>query len=176
METTDKHIYQPDDYVSYAGSGVCRVIGQETQSPDGIQEIQYYKLQPLDSKNSTYYVPVEHAEVRLRPLLTKEEIYHLIDEIPAESEEAWCTNSRERRNQFHTVLGGDDNREIIRMMRTLHQEQERKKHTGHKLSSADESAMYAAENRVYQEFGLVLGIRPEKVHDFILKHLEASNK
>ena len=53
METTDKHTYQPDDYVSYAGSGVCRVIGQETQSPDGTQEIQYYKLQPLDSKNST---------------------------------------------------------------------------------------------------------------------------
>ena len=71
METTDKHTYQPDDYVSYAGSGVCRVIGQETQSPDGTQEIQYYKLQPLDSKNSTYYVPVEHAEMRLRPLLTK---------------------------------------------------------------------------------------------------------
>ena len=50
METTDKHTYQPDDYVSYAGSGVCRVIGQETQSPDGIQEIQYYKLQRWTAK------------------------------------------------------------------------------------------------------------------------------
>jgi hypothetical protein len=33
--------------------------------------------------------------------------------------------------------------------------------------------MHAAENRMYQEFGIVLDIQPEQVHSFIMKRMDA---
>ena len=130
---------------------------------------------PITS-NSTFYVPIDRAAERLRPLLTKEQIYQLIDEMAEGKleETEWCSNSRERRGIFQNILHGDDYREMIQMMRSLYHQQERKRKTGHRLSSADVAAMHAAENRMYQEFGVVLNIRPEQVHNFILKRMEGS--
>ncbi|MCC8111572.1 MAG: CarD family transcriptional regulator [Ruminococcus sp.] len=73
--------YHPDDFVAYGSSGVCQVISQESCSFDGEHEESYYKLQPVDGSHSVYYVPVERASERLRPLLTEDKIYHIIDEM-----------------------------------------------------------------------------------------------
>lgn len=164
--------YLKDEYVAYGSSGVCQVMCQEIRSFDGGEhEESYYKLRPVDGSHSTYYVPVDRADERLRPLLTKEQIYTLIDEMALGKEQEWCNDSRERRGIFHAILHSDNYGEIIQMMRSLHQQQERKRSTGHKLSSADETAMHTAESRMYQEFGIVLDIKPEQVHNFILDRL-----
>lgn len=165
--------FQPNEYVSYGSSGVCQVVSLENRSFDGEHEEVYYKLHPIDGTHSTYYVPVERAAERLRRLLTKDQIYNLIDEMAKETEQEWCSNSRERRGIFQSILHSDDYREMIQMMRTLHQQQERKRSTGHKLAAADEAAMRAAESRMYQEFGIVLDIKPDQVHGFILNRLNS---
>ncbi len=165
--------YQPNDYVSYGSSGVCRIISRESRSFDGEHEEMYYKLSPIDGTHSTYYVPVGRAAERLRPLLSKEEIYSLIDDMPQEEEKEWCSDNRERRGIFQDILHSDDYTRMIHMMRMLHCQQERKRSTGHRLSSADEAAMHAVENRMYQEFGIVLGIQPEQVHEFIRSRIAA---
>ena len=91
------------------------------------------------------------------------------------SETEWCSNSRERRGIFQNILHSDDYREMIQMMRSLHQQQERKRRSGHRLAAADEAAMHAAETRMYQEFGIVLNIRPEEVHNFIVNRMDAAS-
>ncbi len=167
--------FQPDEYVSYSSNGICKVISMETKTFDDIQEEMYYKLSPLDDSRSTYYVPVSHAETLLRPLLTKQQIYALIDEMAAikEEEAEWCDNSRQRREIFHTILHNDDYRQILQMMRSLHQQEEKKRSAGRKLAAADEAAMHAAETRLYQEFGIVLDIPPNQVHHFITARIAA---
>ena len=148
-QNNTKTEYTPNEYVSYGTSG--------------------------GNGNSTYYVPVERAADRLRPLLTKEQIYGLIDEMADVdfSETEWCSNSRERRGIFQNILHSDDYKEMMQMMHTLYQQQERKRRSGHRLAAADEAAMHAAENRMYQEFGIVLDIQPEQVHSFIMKRMDA---
>lgn len=169
----NKITYHPDDYVSYGSSGVCRIISCESRSFDGIHEETYYKLSPVDGTHSTYYVPVDRAEERLRPLLSKEEVYSIIDQIPYAKEEEWCCDSRERRGIFHDILQSDDYTKMLQMMHMLHCQQERKRSSGRRLSTADEAAMHAAESRMYHEFGIVLGIQPEQVHEFICSRLAA---
>lgn len=114
---------------------------------------------------------MSRAAERLRPLLTKEEIYQLIDEMAENQEQEWCSDSRERCGIFQGILRSDDYQKIIQMMCTLHHQQEHKRSTGHKLAAADEAAMHAAETRMYQEFGIVLNIQPDQVHHFILDRL-----
>ena len=80
-QNNTKTEYTPNEYVSYGTSGVCQIVSVEQRSFDGEHEESYYKLRPVGNGNSTYYVPVERAADRLRPLLTKEQIYGLIDEM-----------------------------------------------------------------------------------------------
>ena len=77
----EKTVYTLNEYVSYGTSGVCKIESLEQRSFDGEHEESYYKLRPLDNSNSTFYVPIDRAAERLRPLLTKEQIYQLIDEM-----------------------------------------------------------------------------------------------
>lgn len=174
-QNNTKTEYTPNEYVSYGTSGVCQIVSVEQRSFDGEHEESYYKLRPVGNGNSTYYVPVERAADRLRPLLTKEQIYGLIDEMADVdfSETEWCSNSRERRGIFQNILHSDDYKEMMQMMHILYQQQERKRRSGHRLAAADEAAMHAAENRMYQEFGIVLDIQPEQVHSFIMKRMDA---
>ena len=105
-QNNTKTEYTPNEYVSYGTSGVCQIVSVEQRSFDGEHEESYYKLRPVGNGNSTYYVPVERAADRLRPLLTKEQIYGLIDEMADVdfSETEWCSNSRERRGIFQNIL------------------------------------------------------------------------
>ena len=171
--TPESTAFRPDEFVSYGSSGVCQIVSCEQRSFDGEHEETYFKLRPVDGSHSTYYVPTDKAEERLRPLLTKEEIYALIDEMQGVKEQEWCSDSRERKGKFHAILHSDDYREILQMMRSLHHQQERKRKTGRKIGASDEAVMHAAETRMYQEFGMVLHIQPDQVHNFILQRLTA---
>ena len=162
-QNNTKTEYTPNEYVSYGTSGVCQIVSVEQRSFDGEHEESYYKLRPVGNGNSTYYVPVERAADRLRPLLTKEQIYGLIDEMA----------DVDFSEIFQNILHSDDYKEMMQMMHTLYQQQERKRRSGHRLAAADEAAMHAAENRMYQEFGIVLDIQPEQVHSFIMKRMDA---
>ena len=146
-QNNTKTEYTPNEYVSYGTSGVCQIVSVEQRSFDGEHEESYYKLRPVGNGNSTYYVPVERAADRLRPLLTKEQIYGLIDEMADVdfSETEWCSNSRERRGIFQNILHSDDYKEMMQMMHTLYQQQERKRRSGHRLAAADEAAMHAPD-------------------------------
>ena len=74
----EKTVYTLNEYVSYGTSGVCKIESLEQRSFDGEHEESYYKLRPLDNSNSTFYVPIDRAAERLRPLLTKEQIYRAV--------------------------------------------------------------------------------------------------
>lgn len=160
---------QADEYVMYKSTGVCRVLSKEAQSPDGITEILYYKLKPLDDPNSTYYIPVANAADKLRQLLTKEEVLELIDSMPrcADEETMWSDNRRERREMYSQILRGDNQHALVQMTASLYFRKQSSEASGKRFSSMDESAMKNAEALMLQEFGIVLGMKPEDVRKFI---------
>jgi CarD family transcriptional regulator len=163
-----------NDLVAYGASGVCRIVAIESRSFDGEHYSDYYKLQPDGDNRSCYYVPIEQASQRMRPLLTKEEVYSLIDNHMASCSDTsgeWCKDNRKRRSLFQAVLHSDNYPNLITMMHTLHQQQERCRKNGKKLSNADEAIMHAAEKRMFQEFSIVLNLQPDQVDGFIRQRL-----
>ncbi len=168
-------VYERGQLVSYGSFGVCEVIDRDNYALHGNDEDEetYYKLRPIHDNRCTYYVPLNRAPERLRPLLTKEQIYQLIDEEMATDNktEEWCTDSRKRRENFHDILHGDDYPAMIHMLQSLHLQRDRKRAAKRRLSSADEASMLEAEFRMYQEFCIVLGIPSNEVHRFIVERL-----
>ncbi len=158
------------EHVVYYSGEICLVDSIVKRSFDGVNEIEYFKLIPTNTTRSAYYIPCESCDTKVRKLLTKEEIYKLIDEMPSISAN-WCEDKNTRKNLFHSVLKSDDYHEILSMMHSIYIQRENQREKGKKLLMSDERAMNEAEHLIFQEFAFVLGIEESEVGTFIENRL-----
>ncbi len=154
------------EYVVYNGSEICKIEDTVKRCFDGINEKEYYRLIPVYSKGSTFYIPSDNYDSKIRRLLTKEEIYSLIEEMP-DVETEWCEDKNQRKNQFISVLKSDDYHKLISMMRTLYVQRKEQLAKGKKLLASDERVMQEAEKLMHHEFSFVLGIDENEIESFI---------
>lgn len=164
-----------DDLVVYKSAGVCRVVSEEERRMDGIHTVKYYKLKPLADENSTYLIPVSAAADKLRQLLPKDEVLALIDSMPVSADEdsMWSENRRERKELYSQILRSDDQKALIQLSAALYFKKQDQEAQGKRFSAMDESAMKNAEALMLQEFGVVLGLEPEQVREFIEQRVNA---
>lgn len=167
--------FKQGDHVVYKSAGVCEVLGVETQSMDGENEVLYYRLKPVSDASSTYYIPVASEKEKLRRLLTKDEVMELIDSMSKEEpeEEIWSDNRRERREIYTQILKGDDQKALVQLISSLYFRKQSSEARGRKFSAMDESAMKNAENLMIQEFATVLELQPEEVRKLISERLKS---
>lgn len=167
-------MFDMGEYVVYGSGEVCRVEERTERCFDGVSKNEYYKLVPVEFKNSAYYVPVKGAENEIRRILTREEIYGIIDGIP-KAEAVWYSDKNERKGYFEAVLRGDDLMGLIGIVKSVYEERERRTASGKRLIAADEKAFAAAEHIIHGEFAFVLGIKENEVGEFIKNRLAAVN-
>ena len=162
--------FKVGENVVYISGEICLIEDIVKRSFDGVNELEYYKLSPINTAKSTYYIPCGNYQTKMRHLLTKDEILELIEEMP-HSDADWCEDKKERKTLFQSVLKSDDYHKIIKMMHSLYIHRESQLEQGKKLSVSDERAMNDAEHLVYQEFAFVLGIEEREVEGFIEERL-----
>ena len=160
------------EYVVYCSGEICRIDERSERCFDGVSKKEYCKLIPVDAVNSAYYIPSEYLESKARRLLTREEIYKMIDSMPNASG-TWYTDKNERKDYFEAVLKSDDIPVMIGMMKTIYDERSKLSANGKRLVAADERAFSAAEHLINREFAFVLGLNENDVSDFIQRRLAA---
>ena len=161
---------QTGDFVVYRSAEICRVEGIEKQCLDGVNERNYCVLVPVNSERSKYYVPEERMEEKTRGLLSKDEIYNIIDGMSGSADE-WCSDAAQRKAMQNEVLACDDFGRIASMLRSLYIEKQKRSSIGKKMLAADERAMRSAESMINTEFAFVLGIKENEVESFICDRL-----
>lgn len=167
--------YNIGEYVVYGGTEICLISEIVSRCFDGINQLDYYKLIPESAGNSSYYIPCLRFEEKVRPLLTREEIYGIIDDMPI-VEEKWITDKSERRSVFSETLHSDDYRKLLGMMKGLYTEQQKRSSDGKQLMSSDEKTLATAQKLMHREFSFVLGIKEEDVSNFIQNRLNSGTK
>lgn len=163
-------MFSVGEYVVYGSGEICRFAEKTSRCFDGINNKEYCKLIPLDTNNSTYYIPSEKMDSSVRRLLTREEIYDVIDSMP-NAANVWSNDKNERKVKFGAILKSDDLSEIIGMMRSIYEERQKRSADGKSLIASDEKAFAAAENMIHREFAFVLGIKTDDVESFIHNRL-----
>jgi CarD family transcriptional regulator len=163
-------MFKINDYVIYGLTGVCQItdIGKDEYAKDN--DTQYYVLTPVFSSNMTIRLPVNSRKVRMRPVMTKEQVLDLIATMP-EQETLWTDDDRQRSASFQTALRSGKSEEWVKLIKTLYTEKETRSTMGKKLTKTDEDLMNNAERQLYQEFAIALGISPDEVLDFIQKYV-----
>lgn len=162
------------ELVMYINAGVCRFERVE-EKKFGKEVKKYAVLSPCGESKSVYYIPQEAADQKIRRLMSREKILSLIDSIP-EIEPYDLGGKNERRDIFNTVLKSDDSRQLVALLKALHQRQQKRSADRKHLAVSEEAAMQRAEKLLYQEFAAVLGIDSSEVTGYISERLEESQQ
>lgn len=164
------YMFSINDTVMYGNSGVCTIVDIRPEKLAG-KKMTYYILKPAENENMTIYCPVDSDKIRMRKLLTLEEVNRLISIMPDTTVE-WIEDDQRRKEAFTAVVKSGDHRDLVKMIKTLYFKREEKLSEGKKFHAADEKIMKDAEDMLYGEFSSVLQIRREEVIPFIMGKLE----
>ena len=164
------------DTVVYGTQGVC-LISEITEREICKKKMRYYVLRPVYQENNTIFVPVDNETLtaRMCAVLSDEEIKELIRAIPDE-DTMWIDDDIKRRTKYREILSSSDRYAIVRVIKTLHAEQQRRKELGKKLPQGDEILLHRAESLLHSELALVLNISLEQVVPFVTQQIEIEKK
>jgi len=159
-------MYRPGEQIVYGGDGVCRVEEIVPMGFDGGEEELYYVLQPL-WQSGTIYAPVEGG-VFSRPILSREEVEALVDEIPETEPAEFGERSAQLLVQrYEGVLSSHDCRALLRMTMALYRKQERARQSGRRFGQIDSRFMKRAEELLFGEIAAALEIDLTEVPGWI---------
>ena len=164
-------MFQINDYLIYGTTDVCQMVGMRTEKLTGGIEREYYILKPVYDCNSTIFSPVDNGKTQMRRILTVEEVYGLFRVVP-DADDDWIDNDRMRMEKFSEILKSGDRRDLVKLIKALLSKRKEQIENGKNFRSTDEGVMKAAEKLLYNEFALILDIRPGDVAGFIIEQIE----
>lgn len=164
-------MFKINDYLIYGTNDVCQMIGKKKEKQIGGSEKEYYILKPVYEANSTIFSPVDNGKTKMRRILTAEEVYDLFRTAPGEDDE-WIDNDRLRLENFSEIIKNGDRRALMKLIKMLNSQRITQLHNGKNFRSSDDSMMKSAEKLLYNEFALIMDIKPGEVARFISDQIE----
>lgn len=165
-------MFQIGDYIIYGTRGVCRVKDVGTLDFTGTAKGKlYYTLAPCYMEGSTVYVPVDAAGIIMRPVMSREEALALIDRIP-EIEELWIKDEKSREYAYKEAVKGCNNHDLIRIIKTIYNRGRSRMAEGKKITVSDNKYFKIAEDNLYGEMAVSLGMSREEAKAFVIARVK----
>lgn len=166
-------MYSVGELIVYGSTGVCRVdaTGALDKKRGGEKDRTYYTLKPV-YRNETIYAPVD-TKVFMRPLISPEEANKLIDMIPDVQAEAYHSKrTQELSEHYQNALDSHDCSDLIELVMSIYAKKQFVEQQKRKFGQIDERYMKKAEELLYGEFAVSLGIEKDDVQDYISKRIQ----
>ena len=164
-------LFGKGEYIVYGTTGVCQVKDITSMSMDERQQEKlYYILEPMGVRGSRIMTPVEGNKSIMRPVLSRDEAYHLIDGIQ-DVDELWITDDKQREMKYKEALKTCDCRQWIGMIKTLYVRKKDRMSRGKRLTEVDERYLKKAKENLYRELSIPLEISEEEVEQFIAERI-----
>ncbi|NLP16783.1 MAG: CarD family transcriptional regulator [Clostridiales bacterium] len=168
-------MYEIGEYIVYGNHGVCRVEDVGSLDISGIDKsIECYTLQPVFSKSSTLYTPVDNDKVLMRRVITNDEAQELIDWIK-DSPLLWIENDKQREEAYKDALRKHDCMDWVKIIKTLYVRKQERLSQGKKLTFTDEKYLAIAQDFLYGELSIAMEMDREEIEEMILGKLEQLN-
>ena len=166
-------MYQVGDVILYGSTGVCR-IEEITDRKDPQGQIRpFYKIKPI-YQQCVIYAPVEKCKVFTRPVISKEEAERLIDMMPTVKTEAYeGKHMRELVEHYESSINTHRCEDLIEMTKSIYMKRRAAIMNKRKFGAVDERFMKRAEDLLYGELAVALGIKRADVPAYIENRLKA---
>lgn len=164
-------MFHEDEYVVYGTNGVCQVGEITTLELDNVaKDREYYILYPVNNSGKIY-VPVDKGDEKMRRALTREEAQELIEQMP-NIKPIKVNNEKLLEEMYKKCVRCYDCEEWIRLIKCIYLRKEQRLSSGKKVTAVDERYMHIAEEALYSELGMALGLPKEEVLEYITKIVE----
>jgi len=165
-------MFKVNDLMVYGSTGVCRVeaIGVPAGLPDGMGPHQYYTLRPLHD-TGVIYAPVD-SNIFMRPVVTREEAENLISGIPEiRAEECASSSPQLLSEHYRTFFASHNCEDLLQLIKTVYTKTHRSLSAGRQMGRTDQRYLQRAEQLLYEEFSVALGIPLDEVKPYIERRM-----
>ncbi len=167
-----ERMFEKGEYIVYGTTGVCEITDIKTMDIKGVPKDKlFYVLMPYNHHSSTIFTPVDNTKTVMRKVITKEQAQKIIDGMP-EAEELYFPNEKLRDEKYKECIKSCDCQALIKVIKTLYLRREEKLAQGKKFAASDERHLKLAEENLYSELSLALGIDRKKVQNDIKEKLD----
>ena len=149
-------MYQIGELVQYGTSGVCRVEEIVQGVPGLSKDTQCYLLIPVSKKEEKIYTPVDNEKVKMRRILSKEEVMELLEKV-SEIKGPVILNEKQCEPVYREELYSIDCYRWLGLLKTLYARREARIAMGKKITTTDERYLKSVEERIREELNLVIG-------------------
>lgn len=165
-------MFKVGDYIVYGARGVCKVVDVGCVDLSGISKDRiYYTLESIHTQGGKIYTPTDNDKTIIRSVIDKEEGMELLDEI--ESIEAiWVEDDRKRESNYKEAIRMCDCRELIKIIKTTLIRKKERAEVGKKVTAGDEKYLQIAEENLYSEMAIALGINVDQAEQFVVDKLK----
>ncbi|MBR5153079.1 MAG: CarD family transcriptional regulator [Clostridia bacterium] len=169
-------MFQKNDIITYGTAGVCKIAGIIEKSFAGVSR-SYYELIPVNSKNSTVFVPADNPALteKMHPILSEEDICALLHSALSQ-ELVWIPDESARKQYYKEILDRGDRLALLGAIRVLHQYHKDCQAQGKKVHVCDERFFKDAQRILYDEFSYVLHLDRDQFLTYILSPSEGNEK
>ncbi len=166
-------MFQKGDCIVYGSTGVCRIkaVGPLGNMRGADRQRLYYTLDPL-YEQGVIYAPVD-CDVFMRPILSRRAVDELISKIPDIREDR-AFNSCDQRmlsDYYRAFFRTHNCEDLVQLIKTVYAKNKHSQETGKKVGQTDQRYKKHAEELLYGEFAVALGIPVETVVDYISDRL-----
>ena len=162
-------MYNIGDYVIYGRTGICVVkdIGYRELPGIGGPRL-YYTLNPVYAAG-IIYTPVD-TSISMRRAISRDEAIGLIQQIPAiehTMDDSLDISGRELPDYYKSLIESHDCKDLIRLIITVYSKTQQALQDKRKICQTHQNFMRNAEDMLYGELSVALGIDKESVPSFI---------
>lgn len=169
-------MFEIGQFIVYGSNGVCKVVDIGKLDMEGMpKDRDYYTLEPCYTKGSRILTPTDNKKTVMRKIMTRKEADDLMDHV-RELDTIWISDERKREASYKSVLATCDCRELVRVIKTIYQRQQKRMKEGKKLAVSDERYFKLAEDQLYSELAVVLGVSREEARAYMLERIEQSKE
>ena len=166
-------VFQKGERVVCGSKGVCEVEEIATLDIAGVdRKREYYILKPLYLSSSTVYIPVDTAEGSMRKVLAHEEAENLIHSIP-QIPLITIANDKLLEQEYKNCLKTSNCGDLIRIIKTIYLRKKKREEAGRKETAVDAKYFRIAEDHLYGELSVSLGMSRKNVENYITQAMEA---
>lgn len=149
-------MYQIGELVQYGTSGVCRVE-EIVQGVPGLQkDTECYLLIPVGKKEEKIYTPVDNDKVKMRRILSSEEVKEIMGKTP-EIKGPAIVNEKQCEAIYREELYSVDFYRWVGLLKLLYARKAARIAMGKKITATDERYLKSVEERLKEELSLVIG-------------------
>ena len=159
------------EYVVCGSKGVCTVEDVTKLDMPGVDEKrEYYVLKPIYNISTTVYIPVDAGKESMRGVLSAAEANSLIRRIDDIAPIA-IANDKMLEQEYRGCMRTNLCEEWVRIIKTTRQRKIKRQEMGRKVTAVDAKYSRIAEDSLFGELAIALGIPKDKVPDYIQKEI-----